>query len=160
GTAAPAEPVVTTSNAVPADAANVSAADEEDGVSSNEKAGGGGGKNVVKLLNKKDGELRVKGNVQLNRIPGPNVAPANVPVAYASCSDCQTFAIALQINLISKTATSVTPVNAAVALNYECANCYTVARAIQFTFSVDDPTQVPKDVSDLLKSLDSELNAI
>jgi len=138
----------------------VSDADEADGITSDEHANGGGDKNIVKLLNKQDGRLRVRGNVQLNQISGPNVASTNVAVAYASCSDCQTFAIALQINLISKTATSVTPVNAAVALNYQCTNCYTVARAIQYTYSVDDPTQVPQEVTDLIKDLDHELNAI
>jgi putative peptide zinc metalloprotease protein len=135
-------------------------ADTTDGITSNAAAGGGGGKNVVRLVNRVDGRLRVKGNVQLNRVPGPDVAPVNLAYAYSSCTDCQTLTVALQINLISKTATRVTPQNAAVAANVECTRCVTGAWAYQYVLSVDDPTQVPKDVSDLIKAMDAELNAV
>lgn len=123
-------------------------------------SGGGGGSNRVQVINKKDGKLRLKADLQLNRIPGPRVEPTNLAVAYASCADCQTIAIALQINLISRGASYVAPENLAVAVNYECTNCYTVARAIQYTYSVDDPTQVPPEVNEILKELDTELKAI
>ncbi len=134
--------------------------DEKDGVSYNENSGGGGGRNNVRIVNRVDNRLRVKGNVQLNQIPGPNVAPGNVAYAYASCTDCQTFAVALQINLISRNTTSAKPENAAVAVNYQCTRCYTVARAYQYVYSVDDPKQVPDEVTQLIKELDQELNAI
>jgi putative peptide zinc metalloprotease protein len=123
-------------------------------------SGGGGGSNHVQVINKNDGKRKLKADVQLNRIPGPRVEPSNVAIAYASCTDCQTIAVALQINLISRTATYVAPENFAIAVNYECTNCYTVARAIQYTFSVDDPTQVPPEVDALIKQFDKELKAI
>lgn len=123
-------------------------------------SGGGGGTNKVQVINKNDGKFRLKADLQLNRIPGPRVEPTNLAVAYASCADCQTIAVALQINLISRTASYVAPENVAVAVNFECSNCYTVARAIQYTMSVDDPTQVPPEVDAMLKELDKELMAI
>src|SRR5689334_19016047 len=64
--------------------------------------GGGGGKNIVTQINRTDNRLRIKGNIQLNRIPGPNVEPINLAFAGSSCTGCQTYAVALQINLISR----------------------------------------------------------
>lgn len=125
-----------------------------------ETGGGGGGKNVVLLKNGNDNRLRVKGSVQFNRIPGPTVQPENLAIARASCTDCQTFSVALQINLISKSAAYVSPRNAAVAVNSACTRCRTIARAVQYTYSVDDPTQVPREVTELVRSFDRELKAI
>lgn len=134
--------------------------DEADGISYNENAGGGGGKNNVRIVNRQNSRLRVKGNVQLNQIPGPTVEPINLAYAYGSCTDCQTFAVALQINLISRNTTRVTPENAAIAVNVDCTRCHTVAHAYQYVYSVDDPMQVPQEVNDLIKELDRELRAI
>ena len=48
--------------------------------------GGGGGSNIVRLRNRQDGRLRIRGNVDLNRIHGPRVMPRNVASAVASWS--------------------------------------------------------------------------
>jgi hypothetical protein len=136
------------------------AADETSGVFYNENAGGGGAKNVVRLINRQDQRLRVKGSIQLNQIPAPNVAPANLALAYGSCNGCQTFSVALQINLISRDASRVVPENAAVALNYQCTACTTVAHAIQYVITVDNPTAVPQDVRELIRDMDRELKAL
>jgi putative peptide zinc metalloprotease protein len=121
---------------------------------------GGGGKNVVQVNNQKDGKRRMRASIQLNRIPGPSVAPANLALAQASCTGCQTIAIALQIDLISTSAGHVTPQNAAVAVNYACSGCVTIAVALQYVISVDDPTQVPPEVNDLINEMERELRAI
>lgn len=120
---------------------------------------GGGGKNIVKVQNKTDNRLRVKAKIQLNRIPGDNAQPENYAEAYGSCTNCQTFAVALQIDLISRTATTIAPQNAAVALNVHCSHCTTYANAIQYVVQVDDPTQVPENVKDLIGQMQKELNA-
>ena len=130
------------------------------GVTYNENAGGGGGKNVVLVRNQQDGRLLVRGAIQLNRISGPTVEPVNAAVAYGECSDCQTFAVALQINLIGRDAHNVSPQNAAVAANFGCTGCVTVARALQYVYSVDDPTQVPTEVQELLREMEQELRRI
>jgi putative peptide zinc metalloprotease protein len=132
--------------------------DEVAGITYTEAAGGA--KNIIRLTNRVDNRLRVKGNVQLNRIPGPTVAPGNISIAYSSCTDCQTLTMALQINLYERGAANVSPQNAAVALNYACTRCVTAAWAAQYTIPVDDPTQVPAEVSNLIKAMDSELRAI
>jgi len=121
---------------------------------------GGGARNVVVLENHVDGRLTTRGQVQLNRIPGPTAGPANVASANTSCTDCQGLAVAFQINLISRGASSITPENAATAINAGCTRCYTVARALQYVIQVDDPTQMPPDVSRLIRAMNQELTAI
>ena len=121
---------------------------------------GGGAKNMVVIENRVDGRLTTRGQVQLNRIPGPTAGPANLASANTSCTDCQSLAVAFQINLISRTASSITPENAATATNAGCTGCYTVARALQYVIQVDDPTQVPPEVSRLIQTMNQELTAI
>ncbi len=122
--------------------------------------GGGGGKNIVQVTNQQDGALKIDGKVKLNRIPEANAAPVNLASAYSSCASCQTLAVALEINLISKSAQYVHPQNAAVAVNYQCTNCRTIAYAWQYNLSVDDPTAVPSDVNQLMAQWRAELASI
>jgi putative peptide zinc metalloprotease protein len=121
---------------------------------------GGDAKNIVMVQNRVDGRLTAGGEIQLNRVPGPTAGPVNMASAYSSCTDCQTLAVAMQIDLISRTATSITPQNAATAVNAGCSRCYTVARALQYVLQVDDPTEVPPDVTRLIQAMDRELTAI
>jgi hypothetical protein len=127
------------------------------GVTYNETAGGGGGKNIVIVQNRTNGRLATRANIQLNRIPGPTVEPVNLADGTSSCADCQTLSVALQINLTSRTANVVTPQNAAVAVNAGCTRCVTVARALQYVYSVDDPTKVPPEVSALIRKMERTL---
>ena len=120
----------------------------------------GGGNNIVQVINHADGHFRVDGNVKLNQIPGPNAGPKNVAFAYSSCTDCQTMAVALEINLISTSARNIQPLNQAVAVNYRCTSCVTYARAIQYDIQVDDPHQVRSDVRDLMQQMDATLTHI
>jgi putative peptide zinc metalloprotease protein len=155
-TAAPA-PFAT---ATAAPAATGSSGDEQSGSTYNEELPGGGGHNAVSANNRVDNRLLVRGSVKLDHIPGPNASPVNEASAFASCTGCQTFSVALQVALISKTATSITPQNLAAAVNYQCSNCVTVARAVQYVVQVDDPTQVPDDVRDLVKQMQDQLQGL
>jgi hypothetical protein len=121
---------------------------------------GGGGRNVVTIVNRVDSRLSVRGNIQLNRVPGPSAGPVNLAEGYSSCTDCQTLGVALQINLVSRAASRVVPQNAAVAVNMQCTRCVTVARALQYVYSVEDPLQVPPEAYQLIRAMDRELTAI
>lgn len=132
----------------------------DDGAELTLELNGGGGKNLVQTKNQHDDNRRMRANIQLNRIPGPDVAPVNAAIAQASCIDCQTIAIALQINLIGTSARQVTPQNAAAAVNYGCTRCITIAVALQYVISVDDPTRVPPAVDNLIREMERELRAI
>ena len=69
----------------------------------------------------------------------------NSAVAYGSCVECQTVAIALQIVLVEGVPDSVTPTNVAIALNEECQACTTVALAYQFVVGRGGPVRFTKE---------------
>lgn len=121
---------------------------------------GGGGRNVVRVVNQSDGRFILRGSVDLNRIPGPNVGPVNFAYAQASCADCRTLAVALQINLYERGAPKVTPQNAAVAVNVRCRGCATGAYAAQYVIPVDELNAVPRDVDALAREMDAELREL
>src|SRR5687768_5341253 len=53
-------------------------ADEVEGISLEHLLIGGGPRNIVKLRNRVDGGLRVRGNIQLNHISSSRVGPVNL----------------------------------------------------------------------------------
>ena len=119
--------------------------------------GGGGPANKVQVINRDDNALRIKGKIQVNHINGSSVQPVNQATAYSSCTSCQSFAVALQIDFVSRNASTVAPQNAAVAVNYQCSYCTTVARALQYVIPVDDPSDTPDNVRDLIKQMQDQL---
>src|SRR5919198_3308577 len=117
--------------------------------------GGGGGSNIVTVCNRADGRFKMRGNIQLNRIPGPTVDSDNHAYARGSCTDCQSLSVAMQIDLISPSASRVTPTNVATAVNIGCTRCDTVARALQYVITVDDPVHdTPPEVRQLIRTMD------
>jgi hypothetical protein len=118
-----------------------------------------GPKNIVQVKNFTNSSLRVDGRVQLGRVPGPGIGAVNIADATSSCTDCQTLAVALQINLFNRNASIITPQNAAVAVNAACTRCDTIAYAVQYNIGVDDPTQVPPRVNQLVAQMKQELAA-
>ncbi len=121
---------------------------------------GGGGNNEVKVTNQTDNKLEIKGRVQLNHITSSNAAPQNEAYAYSSCAHCDSFAVALQINLVGTGATNFKPQNSAVALNYMCTGCTTVAKALQYNISEANPNQAAANIKALVKAMQIELKLI
>ena len=119
----------------------------------------GEGHNVVQVVNRVDNHLKVRGRVDFNVIEGPTVTPLNAAFAFSSCNGCQTLAVALQINLISRTATNIRPQNIATAVNYQCVNCVTIADAVQYTIAVADPNNLEPRVDELFETMQGELRA-
>jgi hypothetical protein len=122
--------------------------------------GGGGANNMVLLHNQVNGGLTARGNVQVNQIPGPSVGPVNCAYATSTCLDCQTLAVALQINLISRTATFIAPRNVARAQNVGCQGCKTAALALQYVRQVDDPTSTPPEFAGLVQRMNEQLRVL
>lgn len=124
-------------------------------------SGGGGGKNIVIAMNHTNGRLSVRARLQVNREPGPNVQPVNLALATSSCVDCQTLVIALQLNVAGTHASLVAPRNAAVATNAGCLRCRTVARAVQYLFTVPNPLAgTPPVVDPIFRSVERTLRDI
>ncbi len=86
-------------------------------------------------VNTKDGSDVFRLAFHVNRVASDTVDSGNAAVAFASCSDCQTVAIAIQVVLIMSDATEVTPQNLAIAINQECSECDTLASAYQLVLS-------------------------
>ncbi len=85
-------------------------------------------------VNTKDGSTLFKFAFSVRQIMGDVVDQTNAAVAYASCNECTTVAISIQILLVSGSPDQVTPTNLAVALNEDCTECQTLASAYQFVF--------------------------
>lgn len=122
--------------------------------------GGGNGSpvNTAIAQNTKDGSSVFKLAFAVRSINGAaTVDPGNAAVAIASCTDCQTVAIAVQVVFVVGSPTVFTPENAAVAVNTDCSFCDTLATAYQFVVQSSVPVRLTSDgkqqVHDIFKSL-------
>jgi putative peptide zinc metalloprotease protein len=97
-----------------------------------------GGDTAAVAINTKDGFDIFRLAFQVRRATGDVVDTSNGAVAYASCTDCQTVALAIQVLLISGYDSSVVaPENVAIALNVDCVACETLASAYQFVLTTE-----------------------
>ena len=99
--------------------------------------------NTAVATNTKDGKSVFKLAFSVKKVTG-DVDAANTAVAYSSCTDCRTVAVAIQIVLVSEV-DSATPENVAVAINYDCTECETLARAFQFVYGDGQELEFTKE---------------
>jgi putative peptide zinc metalloprotease protein len=92
----------------------------------------GAGDNAAVALNLRDGSSEFRLAFKITRVNTDVVDTGNAAVAVASCTDCQTVAVAIQAVLIFDDASVITPTNFAFAYNLDCDRCYTLATAYQF----------------------------
>ena len=77
--------------------------------------------NTAVVENTKDGSSLFKLAFQVRSITqAATVAPGNAAVAIASCTNCQTVAIAVQVVFVVGSPATFAPENAAVAVNTDC----------------------------------------
>jgi putative peptide zinc metalloprotease protein len=92
----------------------------------------GEGDNQALAVNTKDGSRVFDVALALVWVTdGGPVDNSNEAYALASCRRCETEAVAFQVVIVIGYAQVVTPLNAAVAINYLCAECSTQALALQ-----------------------------
>jgi putative peptide zinc metalloprotease protein len=96
------------------------------------------GDNAAVAINEEDGSSLFKFAFSLTKVTGDVVDNENAAVAYASCENCRTTAIAIQIVLVVGSPSTVTPKNYAISLNENCTLCQTFATAFQFVIGVED----------------------
>jgi len=116
--------------------------------------------NSVEAENRRDGRFELQGRADYVREKQDDVTAGNQAVAHATCTDCQTIALALQIVVYRQGATNVAPRNFAIAVNDQCTRCLTVAHAVQYVIPVADPNDLPVNVKDLVHELNKEMNEI
>jgi putative peptide zinc metalloprotease protein len=131
--------------------------------------GNGSPVNTAIAENTKDGSSVFKLAFDVRTITDAStVAPGNAAIAIASCSNCQTVAIAVQIVFVIGSPTVFAPENAAVAVNSGCSFCDTLATAYQFVVQSSVPVRLTNDgrhqLHDIYKALkdleDSGLTAL
>jgi len=112
-------------------------------------------------INTKDGFDLFRLAFQIRRATQDVVDTSNAAVAYASCTDCQTVALAIQVVLISGYDSSVVaPENLAIAINEECSLCDTLASAYQFVLTAEGSLRFTAEGSQRLAEIRQALLAL
>lgn len=101
--------------------------------------------NTAIAVNTKDGSSVFKLAFSIKRTLQPVVEHGNAAVAYASCENCQTVAIAIQIVLVMGDVTTATPENVAIAINDSCTACETLASAYQLVLGTGGVVRLTKE---------------
>jgi putative peptide zinc metalloprotease protein len=116
--------------------------------------------NVVVAVNTKDGRFVYRVKLHIDRVPGDVVDDANAAVAVASCSGCETVAIAIQALLVFDDPSTVTPENLALAYNLECSFCQTLASAYQYVVETGGPAHLTAEGNRTVAQLRHDLHEV
>ncbi len=103
--------------------------------------GGAGGDTAAIAINTKDGTDIFRIAFAIKRAMGDVVDNGNAAVAFASCTDCETVAVSIQVVLLMNDPSVVTPTNLAIAINEGCTLCETLASAYQVILTTDGPVR-------------------
>jgi putative peptide zinc metalloprotease protein len=120
----------------------------------------GGGDNVAAAVNTHDGKTVIALAIKITQIADETVDPVNAAVAVASCTDCQTVAIALEGVLVIGEPDTFTPTNIALAINTGCSNCQTLASAYQTVVQNDTRVRITGEGRREIAAIRQELNML
>lgn len=120
----------------------------------------GGDDNIAVAVNTRDGSTVYAVRLKVVMTAADVVDSGNAAVAAASCSDCQTVAIALEGVLATGSPSSVTVTNLALALNEECSSCRTLAYAYQHLQTTDGRVRITGAGRHGIALLRQQLNAL
>jgi putative peptide zinc metalloprotease protein len=98
--------------------------------------------NTAIAINTKDGTDIFKLAFKIARVNQDVVDESNAAVAFNSCEDCQSIAVAFQIVLIFSDPAVVDSQNLALALNENCDACVAFASAYQWLLTTDGPVRL------------------
>jgi putative peptide zinc metalloprotease protein len=119
-----------------------------------------GGDTTAVAVNTKDGAAIFKFAFQVRRTMQDTVDNTNAAVAYASCTECRTVAIAFQVVLVMSDASTVTPENLAIAINQDCTLCDTAAFAYQFVLGTDGHVHFTAEGNKAIAELRKRIRAL
>jgi putative peptide zinc metalloprotease protein len=120
----------------------------------------GGGDNTAIAINTKDGATVFRIAFAIRHVMNGVVDQGNAAVAVASCTECATVAIAIEIVLVESNANVVTPTNLALAFNNQCTLCLTVANAYQFVLSTGGAVHFDAEGNKILAEIKNELEKL
>ena len=98
--------------------------------------------NTAIAINTKDGTDIFKLAFKIARVNQDVVDQSNAAVAFNSCQDCQSIAVAFQIVLIFSDPAVVDSQNLALAMNLNCDACVAFASAYQWLLTTDGPVHL------------------
>jgi putative peptide zinc metalloprotease protein len=118
------------------------------------------GDNVAIAINTKDGTTVFKVAFAIRQVMNGVVDQSNAAVAYASCTECASIAIAFEIVLVESNPTVVTPTNLAIAFNENCQTCVAIAQAYQFVLGTGGNVRFDADGNRILAAIRQELRSL
>ena len=112
--------------------------------------------NIVVAQNYRDYSELDRTSLRVVFVDG-DVTASNEAVAFASCQYCHTTAVAIEAVVVIGYPKTFVPQNIAMAINYQCSHCVTVADAwqvvLQYTGPVELSGQGEKQVAQLRQQL-------
>src|ERR687885_2764732 len=118
------------------------------------------GDNTAIAVNTKDGTTVFKVAFAIRHVMGDVVDDSNAAVAYNSCSDCASVAIAFEIVLVEGNPDTVTPTNVAISFNENCEACVAVAEAYQFVLGTGGLVHFDAEGNRILSELRRRLHSL
>ena len=117
------------------------------------------GANDATAVNTRDGSSVFRFALSVRKVADDTVDETNNASALASCVDCTTVAIAFQVILVHGDPNYVAPENTATAVNVDCAECLTYAKATQIVVDMDGK-QLSKNGRRRLAELDKHMREV
>ena len=108
-------------------------------------------------VNLRDGAEVIRFSFNIRQTLSEVVDDSNAAVAYASCEDCRTIALSIQVILVLSNPDVVTPENLALAINVGCTSCETLASAYQFVLGTGGHVRFTAEGRQRLAALRKEL---
>ena len=116
--------------------------------------------NAAISVNTKDGTTVFKVAFAIRHVMSEVVTETNAAVAYNSCTDCASVAIAFELVLVENDASVISPTNIAIAFNENCATCVAVAEAYQFVLGTGGMVHFDAEGNRILAELRRRLHAL
>jgi putative peptide zinc metalloprotease protein len=116
--------------------------------------------NAAIAVNTKDGTTVFKVAFAIRHVMSDVVTETNAAVAYNSCTDCASVAIAFEIVLVENDASVVSPTNVAIAYNQDCTTCVAVAEAYQFVLGTGAVVHFDAEGNKTLADIRRELHSL
>jgi putative peptide zinc metalloprotease protein len=116
--------------------------------------------NAAVAVNTKDGTTVFKVAFAIRHVMSDVVTETNAAVAYNSCTDCASVAIAFEIVLVENDASVVSPTNIAIAYNQDCTTCVAVAEAYQFVLGTGGIVHFDAEGNKILSDIKRELHSL
>ena len=123
-------------------------------------AAGTGDDNTAVAVNTEDGASVFRLAFSIRRVANGVIDETNSAYALASCTDCQTVALAFQVVLALGDVDVTVPENRAVAYNSECVECVTYASATQIVLGFDQPARFTAEGRQRLAALYQTLRSL